>query len=52
MSVQCEGTGLDQAAIAETLSAILKLKGRVEVVAENTIPRDGIVIEDRRTYET
>jgi phenylacetate-CoA ligase len=52
MSVQCEGTGLDQAAIAETLPAILKLKGRVEVVADNTIPRDGIVIEDRRTYET
>ena len=52
MSVQCEGTGLDQAAIAETLPAILKLKGRVEVVADNTIPRDGIVIDDRRTYET
>ena len=52
MSVQCEGTGLDQAAIAETLPAILKLKGRVEVVADNTIPRDGIVIEDCRTYET
>ena len=52
MSVQCEGTGLDQAAIAETLPAILKLKGRVEVVVDNTIPRDGIVIEDRRTYET
>jgi phenylacetate-CoA ligase len=52
MSVQCEGSGLDQAAIAETLPAILKLKGRVEVVADNTIPRDGIVIEDRRTYET
>lgn len=52
MSVQCEGIGLDQAAIAETLPAILKLKGRVEVVADNTIPRDGIVIDDRRTYET
>lgn len=52
MSVQCEGSGLDQAAIAETLPTILKLKGRVEVVADNTIPRDGIVIEDRRTYET
>jgi phenylacetate-CoA ligase len=52
MSVQCEGAGLDQAAIADTLPAILKLKGRVEVVADNIIPRDGIVIEDRRTYGT
>jgi phenylacetate-CoA ligase len=52
MSVQCEGTGLDQAAIAATLPAILKLKGDVTVVPDNTIPRDGIVIEDRRNYDS
>jgi phenylacetate-CoA ligase len=52
MSVQCEGEGLDQAAIAASLPAVLKLKGDVTVVPIGTIPRDGIVIEDRRTYDT
>ena len=52
MSVQCEGDNLDAAAIAASLPAILKLNGDVAVVADNTIPRDGVVIEDRRTYDT
>ena len=52
MAVQCEGAGLDAQAIAESLPTILKLKGDVQIVADGAIPRDGIVIEDRRTYET
>jgi phenylacetate-CoA ligase len=52
MAVQCEGTGLDAQTIAQSLPTILKLKGDVQIVADGTIPRDGIVIEDRRTYET
>jgi phenylacetate-CoA ligase len=52
MSVQCVGVNLDATAIATSLPAILKLNGEVVVVPNNTIPRDGIVIEDRRSYET
>ena len=52
MSVLCEGVGLDAAAITDSLPAILKLKGNVQIVADGEIPRDGLVIEDRRTYDT
>jgi len=52
MAVQCEGAGLDAQQIADSLPDILKLKGKVDVVREGTLPRDGIVIEDRRTYDT
>ncbi|MBB5721078.1 phenylacetate-CoA ligase [Loktanella ponticola] len=52
MIVHCEGEGLDAAAIAASLPAVLKLNGEVIVVSDNTIPRDGVVIEDLRTYDT
>jgi len=52
MAVQCEGAELDAQQIADSLPDILKLKGKVDVVNEGTIARDGIVIEDRRTYDT
>jgi len=37
--------------IAETLQAITKLKGRVELVAAGSLPNDGKVIEDARSYQ-
>ncbi|QXT40217.1 phenylacetate--CoA ligase family protein [Gymnodinialimonas ceratoperidinii] len=49
MLVQMEGAGgadLD-AAVKETL----KLSGTVEVVAEGTLPNDGKVIDDQRSYD-
>ncbi|WP_411891217.1 phenylacetate--CoA ligase family protein [Yoonia sp. SDW83-1] len=52
MIVQVEGEGLDQAAIAAAVQDVLKLKGEVACMAPGTLPRDGLVIEDRRTYET
>lgn len=52
MTVQCEGAGLDAAQVAASLPDILKLNGTVSVVDPDTIPRDGVVIEDRRTYDT
>lgn len=39
------------AAIAGTLQAMTKLRGRVEVVAPGTLPNDGKVIEDARDYD-
>ncbi|MEM1274323.1 MAG: phenylacetate--CoA ligase family protein [Pseudomonadota bacterium] len=50
MMVQVETAGADAEALAQTVVATLKLRGRVDLVAPGTLPNDGKVIEDRRTY--
>ncbi len=37
--------------VAETAASVLKLKGRVELVAPGCLPNDGKVIEDARSYD-
>jgi phenylacetate-CoA ligase len=37
--------------LAETLAAVTKLNGRVELVAPGSLPNDGKVIEDARRYD-
>ncbi len=37
--------------VAETVATVLKLKGKVELVAPGTLPNDGKVIEDARSYD-
>ena len=39
-----------KARLAETLQAVTKLKGGVEFVAPGSLPNDGKVIADERTY--
>ena len=39
-----------KARLAETLAAVTKLKGEVEIVAPGSLPNDGKVIADERTY--
>ncbi len=39
-----------QAAVAESLQGLTKLKGEVELVAPGSLPNDGKVIADERTY--
>ncbi len=51
MIVQLEGAA-DEAAAARAVQNVLKLKGEVQYLAPGKLPRDGLVIEDRRTYET
>jgi len=36
--------------VAESVQAITKLKGKVELVAQGSLPNDGKVIEDARSY--
>lgn len=43
--------GIQADKIAETLQAITKLKGKVELVAAGTLPNDGKVISDERSYK-
>ena len=52
MQVSFEGENLDQVTLAAAVKDILKLKGDVHLAAPGDLPRDGLVIEDRRTYET
>jgi phenylacetate-CoA ligase len=37
--------------IAESIRSICKLRGDVEIVAPDTLPNDGKVIDDIRQYE-
>jgi phenylacetate-CoA ligase len=53
MTLRAEAAGQDaglQAKIAESLQALTKLKGEVELVAPGSLPNDGKVIADERTY--
>lgn len=51
LKAECaDASASTQAAIAETLQALTKLKGDVELVAPGSLPNDGKVIADERTY--
>lgn len=41
----------DAGKVAETLQAVTKLKGKVEIVATGSLPNDGKVIADERSYK-
>jgi phenylacetate-CoA ligase len=51
MLVQVESDSAEAALYETSVADITKLRGRVEVVPPGTLPKDGIVIEDRRKYE-
>ena len=51
MTVRIESGTPDAEAYAASVAALLKLKGRIEVVAPDSLPKDGLVIEDQRTYD-
>lgn len=53
MTLRAESSSHDPAlaqAVAETLRAVTKLSGAVELLAEGALPNDGKVIEDARSY--
>jgi phenylacetate-CoA ligase len=51
MTVQVEAEGADPVALGDSVAAVLKLKGRIEIVAPGSLPNDGKVIDDQRKYE-
>ena len=51
LTVRIEAEGGDVAAYAATVADVLKLKGAVEIVSPGALPRDGLVIEDQRSYD-
>ncbi|MEL7261783.1 MAG: phenylacetate--CoA ligase family protein [Pseudomonadota bacterium] len=51
MVVRLEATGGAAEDYAASVADVLKLKGMIEVVPPGTLPRDGVVIEDQRSYD-
>ncbi len=51
MTVQIEADGAEPERFAGSVAEALKLKGRIEIVAKGSLPNDGKVIEDQRSYE-
>jgi len=53
MTLRCEAGagGADSAAIEASIREVCKLRGEVEIVESGTLPNDGKVIEDARSYE-
>jgi len=49
MTLMCETAGSDTQAIADTLQAVTKMRGRVEVATPGSLPNDGKVIDDVRS---
>jgi phenylacetate-CoA ligase len=53
MTLRAEAASFDasvKSALADALQAVTKLKGEVEIVALGSLPNDGKVIADERTY--
>lgn len=51
MTVHIESAGGDAEAYAQSVANLLKLKGKVVIVDPDTLPKDGLVIEDQRSYD-
>jgi len=51
MTVRIEANGGDEITFARSVVDLLKLKGSVDIVAPGTLPKDGLVIEDQRSYD-
>jgi len=51
MTVHIESDGGDADHYAQSVASVLKLNGKVVVVAPGSLPKDGLVIEDQRSYD-
>ncbi|MEP6065845.1 MAG: phenylacetate--CoA ligase family protein [Paracoccaceae bacterium] len=51
MTVQIEAENGDKDDFAQSIQSCLKLKGDIQIVALGSLPKDGLVIEDQRTYD-
>ena len=51
MTVRIEADGGDEITFARSVVDLLKRRGTVDIVAPGTLPKDGLVIEDQRSYD-
>ncbi|MCV6825757.1 MULTISPECIES: phenylacetate--CoA ligase family protein [Halocynthiibacter] len=52
MTVMLETEGASAEALADSVFSTLKLKGKIELVPVGSLPKDGKVIDDQRSYDT
>ena len=52
MTVRIEGDSAAHEVYAESIVDVLKLRASVDVVPSGSLPTDGVLIEDQRTYDT
>ena len=50
-AVQIEANAGDEITFGKSVIEVLKMKGKIEVVAPGALPKDGLVIEDQRSYD-
>ena len=51
MTVHIEAVSIDLDVVSASVQATLKLRGKIEVHTPGSLPKDGKVIDDQRTYE-
>lgn len=51
MTVHIESEGGDAEAYGQSVAQLLKLKGQIVIAEPGSLPKDGLVIEDRRSYD-
>ncbi len=51
MTIKIETDATDAERYLITMTDTLKLKGKIELVAKGSLPNDGLVIEDQRSYD-
>ena len=51
MTVQIETEATEASYYETTVASTLKLKGQIELIRPGGLPRDGLVIEDQRSYD-
>ncbi len=51
MTVQIEAANGDAEVYAKSVSETLKLRGKIEIAAPGSLPKDGLVIDDQRKYD-
>ncbi len=51
MTVQVEAAGGDLGALSDSVAAVMKLRGKVQIMPPGSLPNDGKVIDDQRKYE-
>ncbi|MEO1796443.1 MAG: phenylacetate--CoA ligase family protein [Pseudomonadota bacterium] len=51
LTLRIEGEAAAAGAYGESVTAIMKLRGTVEVVGAGELPADGVLIEDTRSYD-
>ena len=51
MTVQIEAQSGDPSKFESSIQAVMKIRGAIEIVAKGSLPNDGKVIDDQRSYD-